>query len=110
MKRPVGTIAEDTPILPFVIADNVVRELGAYLYREHAIELDAPEALVKKLTSRAKAFYQANERWRKKVRRNPTFGRDWLYTYMRHWLASEKRDLLYAGKIPWTFANGEALR
>jgi hypothetical protein len=104
-----NTLEIDTPILPLAIADSVVYELGYYLLVKHGIDLGDPNPMVEKLAARAENYYQTNERWRKRVRRNPDFGRGFLHVFMRHWLSAEFKHLLYAGKIPWTFANGEPL-
>ena len=58
---------------------------------------------------KAERQYQVNKRWGKKVRRNPTWGRDWLYCFMRHWLTGKFIPLLRSGEIPASFANGAPL-
>lgn len=103
------SIADCTAILPHVIADSVINELDVYLTRRGDSLPQDRLVLADKLAARAEAHWQANEGHRKKVLRNNTFGRDWLYTFMRHWLAAELLPLYHAGKIPQSFANGEAI-
>lgn len=105
MVELIRPIAEETVILPELIADNVVHELGVYLYRTHGTELQDHEKLVTVLADRAEHLYRVRPDIRKKFRRNNTYGRDWLYTFMRHWLAAELKD----SRIPARFANGEPL-
>jgi len=108
------TLESETVILPGVIADNVVHEVCLYLYANYARDVSetVQETWTQALEDRANRLYAANEKWRAKVKRNNTYGRDYLYTFMRHWLAGEVRDTsqnLYS-LLPASFANGEPLR
>jgi hypothetical protein len=100
------TIEQDTPILPYVIADSVIRELARYLHREHSIDLDNAADLETALSSKADRCYQHNAFFAKRIR--GASGRDYLYAFMRHWLSAEVCDqrpgLRY--KIPARFMNG----
>lgn len=88
-----------------MIADSVVREAERYLYNLDKTELADREAYVSKLTDRAEHLYRVRPDIRAKFRKNNTYGRDWLYTFMRHWLAGELKD----SRIPASFANGSPL-
>lgn len=98
-------ISEETVILPDVIADSIVREVERYLYNLDKTELQDREKYVNVLTDTAERLYRVRPDIRVKFRRNNTYGRDWLYTFMRHWLAAELKD----SRIPTSFANGEPL-
>lgn len=99
------SISEDTCILPDVIADAVVREVSAYLQTKYNVELANTEYLTMKLADYAEHIYQVRPDFRARFRCNATYGRDWLYCFMRHWLAAELKD----SRIPASFANGAKL-
>ena len=93
-------IEDETPILPFVIADSVTRELEKYLGRQ----LDSRESLIERIVAKGDGCYQHDECFRRMIR--GTNGRDYMYMFMRHWLAAE----LYPNiKVPQSFANGQEL-
>ena len=109
-KKPKGhRIEDDTPILPYMVADNVIDEVG------NCVPLDMSpaeqRALADKLADRADTVYASNETFRRKIRGRGNTGRDTLYAFMRHWLASElkkTRPRVFA-KLPSSFMNGEQL-
>lgn len=96
-KKKYTTIENDTPILPVVLADTVIRELWAFLYHERGFNLfdhiDADEAALE-LAKRAEAVYAAQTRsgrldkgrWARTVR--GVNGREHLCVFFRHWLAA----------------------
>ena len=102
---PIKSIAEETVILPDVIAESVCREVSLYLYRNHGTVLADHAKHAETLINRAERIYRARPDIRKKFRRNNTYGRDWLYTFMRHWLAGELKD----SRVPASFANGQPI-
>lgn len=102
-------ISNETIILPEAIAESVVGELARHLHFNHNTELQDTAQLVSKLVDKAEAYYIADSKFRSKVKRDNTYGRDWLYTFMRHWLSSELLPLLRGGKIPVSFSNGQAI-
>ena len=74
MKRT--TIADDTPILPWIVADAVARGRGELF----------SESLVTWLHNRAERLYAKNERFAKGVRsKRGNSGRDYLYMFMEYW-------------------------
>lgn len=93
------TIEQDTHIMTDVVAEAVVDQVTAYLADKGRTDLatriatDRP-ALEKHLVEHAEAVYANNEKFRKDVRSKRDKGcrgRDTLYAFMRHWLASEMR-------------------
>lgn len=74
-----GMIGNDTVLLPHVIADAVCREAA------FAVKSDAPLLLTDQLAARAERCYSRNRHFARLLRRAD--GREWLYAFMRHWLA-----------------------
>lgn len=96
------TISEDTPLIPEIIADIVVREAGNLI--EHAL---APAEAVSRLAARAERHYAGDggPQFAKRIR--STHGREYLHAFMRHWLATE---LIEAGvsrcQLPYEWGTG----
>lgn len=112
-----ASIEDDTPILPGIVADTVVRELVGYFWDAYEIKdaiYDQQDKLVKALRKQAEATYAANERFRSQIQERGNAGRDQLYVFMRHWLAAmiqKSRKLRHIYPIlPPGFANGEKPR
>lgn len=78
-------IEEDTPILPSVVAETVIEKVNAC----HGTRLGSK--YVAKLVHRQALLYARNSEWRKWMRARGNKGRDTLYEFMFHWLASEIR-------------------
>lgn len=97
--------------MPSVIAQSVVSELARHLYPSWTPTDADTDAVEAHLETRANRIYNARPDLRRKFKRNPTYGRDWLYTFMRHWLTGYAKDHWPAvyQTIPQTFANGQAL-
>lgn len=104
MKRPCS-IVSDTPLLPHFIADAVVAEASGFLLTELGDDL-AP-----RLAARADHLYQVNPDVRRKLRAKGNAGRDYLYSFMRHWLHGllKAEQPRLADRLPASFANGQAL-
>jgi hypothetical protein len=88
------SIEKDTPIQPWAVAESVVGEVNKYLHQRSMGEeasriLHDEDRLVSYLTAFAQGLYQRNEDVRRKIRRKGNGGRDFLYTFMRHWLSAE---------------------
>ena len=94
------TIEEATPLLPIIIASNV---------REEVRHLNPGQGAVERLAARAEEHYRNSVEFRRKLR--GAKGREWLYAFMRHWLAAE---LVKAGcareALPEGWANGQPAR
>lgn len=91
------SIETDTPILPYVIADNVVRELCQWMYETHQVCLmpgDQSNIASEYLAEFAEQIYKHNDHFRGKVKAKSNRGRDMLYVFMRHWLAGWVKDNL----------------
>lgn len=104
MKQAIKSIKDSTPLLPYVIADMVVSEVERFL------KLDVPgrESRITQLVETAEQCYQANERWRHKIRGR--CGREYLYSFMRHWLSAELKWMWPPFKaVPTRFWNGEPI-
>lgn len=101
------TIEGDTPIRSDAIADQVISELETYL----GSELPQPEHLASRLCEQASSCYSADPCFRRLVRRSGNQGRDWLYSFMRHWLSGLVKD--YAPelfrRIPYEFKIGSSI-
>ena len=106
--KPIQSISEETAILPNVIAESVVAELDSYLLHTHKRGLIEHPRYAQILADRAERIYKIRPDLRARFRRNNTFGRNWLYCFMRHWLAAELKE--FSQYIPVSFANGEPLR
>src|SRR5260221_10791275 len=86
-------IESDTPIVLRAVMEAVCEEAGVRLGQTLA------RRWVRELTARAQTIYAHNPRFRRKVRANGERGRDYLWTFARHWLAgllSERRPQLHA--------------
>jgi len=91
--RAVRNIEDDTPILPHVIAEQVVREFVIYMHELHQIDLMEQSADAEEyLDNFAQQVYKNNESFRKNIRAKGNKGRDTLYAFMRHWLSGYAKD------------------
>lgn len=97
-----STIYEDTPLVPEILADVVVREAGDLIGHLHA-----PAEIVSHLAARAERHYAGDggSKFAKRIRSK--HGREYLHAFMRHWLAAE---LLEAGvsrcQLPFEWGTG----
>jgi hypothetical protein len=98
-------IEHDTPIVPHAIASAVWEEACAWLGEE------LPREWLARLTERAEAVYASNARVRRRLRGPGNGGRDWLWTFTRHWLAAliwhHRPDL--RARLPDSFNVGHPL-
>jgi len=102
-----ASIEHDTPIMPLVVADTVIEEVERYLN----VTLPKRRKIADALAGRAEELYQYNADWRKKMLAKGNIGRDTLYSFMRHWLAStlQRQQPAMYRRLPASFANGEPL-
>ena len=100
-------IDADTGIIPEAVAEATI-EHAQIITGENIKNYRAAE---KYLVGHAEAVYAANKDFRKKVQSEADHGnagRDYLFTYMRHWLAAwlKKHDSKVFRKLPsgygWT--------
>ena len=96
------SIETDTPLLPLFIAEAVVAEASGFLKAELS------DDFARRLAERAEHLYRVNSDVRRNLRAKGNAGRDYLYSFMRHWL----HDLLkteqprLADRLPAAFALG----
>lgn len=76
-----GLIGRDTPLVPRVVAAEVLAEAEAWL------EASLPPEWLAWLVFHAETVYRHNVRFRRRLREPGNRGRDWLWAFMRHWLA-----------------------
>jgi hypothetical protein len=98
-------LERDTLLMPWIIADSVCAEVSRFL------DVDLPGRYVVWLDAKAELCYSARRRFHKLMRSRGNAGRDWLYVFMRHWLASllrlERPDL--CRRLPADFGSGRRL-
>ena len=102
--RGVGRI-EGTGLLPYAVADGVLDEVENYTGDTIAFKHTLAEALGEK----AETVYAHNPKFRRQVQ--GAAGRDHLWTFMRHWVASELRTMQPSTyrKLPDSFKVGREL-
>lgn len=102
-RRRFTSIAEDTVLIPQIIADGVMQEAAI------ATGFEMPASYGEYLCDRAETIYRHNDDFANRVNGKGDTGRDLLYAFMRHWLAAKlKQDQppLF-DRLPPGFANGE---
>lgn len=85
-------IEKDTPIVPFVVADDVCHEVSLWLGED-----ELPRSWKVRLAVRADVVYYHRRQFRQGVRRSGRNGLNYLRAFMRHWLAS----MLYHRRPDW---------
>jgi len=94
-----------SPIVPHAIAIAVWEEACLFLNTE------LPRSWITELAARANDIYRHNPRFRQLIRQPGNRGRDWLWSFTRHWLAgllSRHRPDLFAS-LPTRYAVGVSL-
>lgn len=115
--KAIGNIENETPIMPWIVADTIIDEVVWYLSKHGIYEAEANRIYERKddlanwLTNYANTVYKHNASWRKKIKAHGNKGRDTLYAFMRHWLASDLRKTEPAAYrvLGERFAMGEEL-
>ena len=95
-------IEADTPIVLRAVAVSVWSEACAWLDEE------LPREWIRRLALRADVIYFHNPRFRRKIHGPDNTGRDWLWTFTRHWLAAmirRRNPQLYA-RLPASYSTG----
>lgn len=103
---PQRSIEADTGIMVDVVAEAVWEEARRLL------DQDLPQEYVPGLAAQAEGLYLNSASFAKRIRSNArrgNAGRDWLYAFMRHWLASMIRaqSAELARKLPGRWVMGE---
>jgi hypothetical protein len=98
------TITRDTPLVPRAAAEGVWAEACALLDEE------LPREWIGLLIEKAETIYTHGSRFRRRLQSNGNTSRDWLWAFMRHWLAAlmqEQRPQLFR-KLPSRYCVGDA--
>jgi len=95
----------ETPVVPRAIAERVCEEAGVWLQEP------LPDRWAEDLVARAETVYANNARIRRKIRGGGTIGRDYLWMFMRHWLAAriQDHDPRLFTRLPASYCVGVAL-
>ena len=94
-----------TPLVAIAIARQVIDEASRWLGEP------LPARYAAGLAHRARRFFVHSPRHRRRWIASPDAGRDWLYTFMRHWLAARlhtERPALHA-RLPHDYNTGAPL-
>jgi hypothetical protein len=106
LKNRKSKIASSTPIVPSAIAIALWEEASQWLGEP------LPRSWMFVLIRRAEAIYDHNPAFRARIHRHGNSGRDYLWTFMRHWLAGliikHRPDL--AAKLPASYKVGQSLQ
>src|SRR6266540_6081033 len=88
-----ASIVAETPLVPRAAAEAVWEEACALVGEE------LPGEWIVVLIEKAEGIYKHSPRFRRRLRGADRSGRDWLWAFMRHWLAAlllEHRPAWYA--------------
>ena len=98
-------LERDTQLMPWLIADTVCGEVSRFL------GVEIPARYSDWLDAKAERCYARHDHFRKLMRGRGNAPRDWLYAFMRHWLAAlldlERPDLYQC--LPEDFNLGHRL-
>ena len=98
-------LERDTQLMPWLIADTVCGEVSRFL------GVEIPARYSDWLDAKAERCYAQNNHFRKLMRGRGNAPRDWVYAFMRHWLAAlldlERPDLYRC--LPADFNLGHRL-
>ncbi|MDD2763737.1 MAG: hypothetical protein PHE83_07170 [Opitutaceae bacterium] len=93
----------ETPLVPLAAAETVIEEASQWLSQP------LPRRYAPALAHRARRCYAHGHFFRRRLREPGDRGRDWLYCFLRHWLAARlqaDRPHLYA-RLPLSFSAGK---
>ena len=97
------SITHDTRLVPRAAAEGVWEEACAFLDEE------LPREWIGLLIEKAETIYAHGPRFRRRLQSNGNTSRDWLWAFMRHWIAAllqEHRPQLFR-KLPSRYCVGE---
>jgi hypothetical protein len=98
-------LERDTQLMPWLIADSVCGEVSGFL------GVEIPARYSDWLDAKAERCYARHDHFRKLMRGRGNAPRNWLYAFMRHWLAAlldlERPDLYQC--LPEDFNLGHRL-
>jgi hypothetical protein len=103
------TIEDATSIIPEAVSDGVIGEIEQFL--GDSFDAKARAHLDGYLSNNLRTVYANNKRFAKKLAGRGNSGRDYAYSFMRHWAAAELKKVAPAifRKLPASFANGMPL-
>lgn len=98
-------IERDTELMPWLVADSVLHEASQFLGES------LPPEWADWLDQRAERCYAKHAHFRRLIRRRGNTGRDYLFKFFRHWLASRLRRERYGlfVRLPKEYGVGEPL-
>lgn len=98
-------LERDTQLMPWLIADTICGEVARFL------GVEIPARYSDWLDAKAERCYARHDHFRKLMRGSGNAPRDWLFAFMRHWLAAlldlERPDLYQC--LPEDFNLGHRL-
>ncbi len=100
-----GPIEKRTTLIPWAVAEAVCEEVSVWL------DEPLPRAWIPALAKRADAIFEHCPQFRRLILGKGTAGRNWLWVFMRHWLAGilwRHRPELSA-RLPNSYASGHPL-
>ncbi|MGD0536287.1 MAG: hypothetical protein ABSC03_01450 [Verrucomicrobiota bacterium] len=103
--RTRATVEQRTPIVPAAVAQAVWSEAVVWLGEE------LPRGWVARLVAKAETVFSRNRGFRRRLLLQGNAGRDWLWAFMRHWLAAliwkHRRELF--DRLPASYSVGDPL-
>lgn len=75
-------LEDETQLIPEAVAGTVTQECAVFL------DSEIPLSFAEQLSERAVACYAKSQHFRKLLNERGNSGRDWLYCFMRSWLAA----------------------
>ena len=96
------SIVGDTPMVTRAAAEAVWEEAHQLLGEE------LPQEWIDLLAEKAETIYAHSTRFRRRLRGANCSGRDWLWAFMRHWLADLvlKQEPAWYARLPVRYAVG----
>lgn len=104
-RRRARRIDEKTVLIPRAAAEGVCAEAQVWLRQA------LPRRWVRELVAHANTVYAHNARFRRKISGKGNAAREWMWTYMRHWLAAimrQRKPQLFA-RLPAELCIGREL-
>ena len=94
--------ADETKLLPWLVAETVCGEAARWL------ESEVPRRLAPLLAARAVRLYPENQSFARRLRAPGNAGREQLRVFMRHWLASRlaRQHPALFQRLPSSFCVG----
>ena len=95
----------ETPLVAQAVAEGVLEEAAVWLRTE------LPRNWVRQIAAQARRTYARHPHFRRLMRSPGNAGRDWLWAFARHWLATliQEHDAQLYARLPADYARGEAL-